>query len=173
MKSPEHNQEQEEARKKRYLIIGVGIFSAIIFILWLGSLRFSMNSGAFNISSQERETWQDDLDDSMSFFQDNLNLLNESNQVTENTEMNVEGEMFLQEMTDNLSEQTIKTEVSIEDPQELEIIKSESDELLQTLENKINNNLSCPAFINCMPGPDRVGPCSIPPGCEDITQIAY
>jgi hypothetical protein len=30
----------------------------------------------------------------------------------------------------------------------------------------------CPEWINCMPGPGR-GPCTIPEGCEGITQIAH
>lgn len=170
MNNPEDNQEQAEAKKKRYLIIGVWIFSAIIFILWLGSLRFSMNSGAFNISSQATETWQEDLDESMSYFQDNLNSLNEIN---ENEQVGAEGQVFLQDMTDNLAEQKIEAEALDQDLQDSKTKKSESDQLLKNLENKINSNISCPAFINCMPGPDRVGPCSIPPGCEDITQIAY
>lgn len=170
MNSPEYNQEQEEAKKKRYLITGVWIFSAIIFILWLSSLRFSVGSDAFSLSSQEKEVWQEDLDKSISYFQDNLSLLNA---VSEDEQVAVEGQIFMQEMANNLNEKVISAEIINEDPKELEVIKNESDKLLKTLESKINNGSSCPVFINCMPGPDRVGPCSVPPGCEDITQIAY
>jgi hypothetical protein len=173
MNKPEHNQDQAEAKKKRYLVIGVWVFSTIILLLWIISLRMSFRSNSFNVSSSETEAWQEDLDQSISYFQDNLSLLNESNQAIENRKVDVEGQVFLQDMKNNLTEKKMKTEIVNNEFQELELIKSESDKLLKNLENKINNNLSCPVFINCMPGPDRAGPCSVPPGCEDITQIAY
>jgi len=169
MSNPEYYQEKE-VKKRRYLVIGVWVFAVIIFFLWLGNLRFSFQSNPFNISFQEKEAWQEDLDESMSYFQANLNSLNEANR---NSRVNTESQIFLQNMTNNLMEQKMQTEIISNEFQELEIMRSESDKLLKNLENKINNNSPCPVFINCMPGPDRVGPCSVPPGCEDITQIAY
>jgi hypothetical protein len=176
MNSPERNQAKEEAKKKRYLVVGVWVFSIVILMLWLNTLRLSFQSDVFSVSPRAREAWQEDLDESMSYFQNNLNLLNEasqSNENSKNSEISIDGQVFLQDMADSLSEQQIKKEVVSQDFQELEMLKIESNNLLKTLENKININSSCPVFINCMPGPDRVEPCSIPPGCEDITQIAY
>jgi hypothetical protein len=170
MTRPDYNQEQVEARKKGYLVIGVSIFSIIIFIIWLLGLRFSFQSDAFTIPVENAAVWQEELDESMSYFQDNLNSLNQAN---ESKEIEVEGKLFLENMTENLSEKNKEIGIVQKDAQELEIIKIESDKLLKNLESKINNNVSCPVFINCMPGPDRTGPCSVPPGCEDITQIAY
>ncbi len=31
----------------------------------------------------------------------------------------------------------------------------------------------CPAYVNCMPGPDVNRHCIIPPGCENVTQKVY
>jgi len=31
----------------------------------------------------------------------------------------------------------------------------------------------CPAWVNCMPGPDVSKTCVVPPGCENFTQKAY
>jgi len=33
--------------------------------------------------------------------------------------------------------------------------------------------INCPEWVNCMPTIGEASPCVIPPGCEDITKIAY
>lgn len=79
--------------------------------------------------------------------------------------------------------------VVVEEPEKdllidnVDIVEPANDtiDLTESINLVDENNLatsSCPAWINCMPrivgsGDPYQGGCNIPPGCEDITQIAY
>lgn len=157
----------DEQRKRLYLKIGVVLFSVVIATLWLISLRFSFsaNLNDFIVEDNNQATvWQEDLNESLNALQANL----KDSQVEDN-QIKTEEKVFLQTMSANLAELTSVKEVSNETDLTTEE-KLGSDMLLE-LETRLN--VQCPAYINCMPmiGEDR--PCVIPPGCENITQIAY
>lgn len=91
---------------------------------------------------------------------------------------------------ENSDLESIKQVFQVDTEQALSENKQESDadKLLQDIadnagekinqeikqeDKNIKNNDVCPAWINCMPSIDEARSCQIPPGCEDITQIAY
>jgi len=157
----------DEQRKRFYLKIGVGLFSVLIAVLWLVSLRFSFTANLNDFiveDSNQTAAWQEDLNESFNTLQTNLKDFQ-----TEETQIKTEEKTFLQTMSANLAELASAQEA----PDQTELIVEEKlgSEMLLELESRLN--LQCPAYINCMPmiGEDR--PCVLPPGCENITQIAY
>lgn len=167
MKDKHHNLDDEEMRKRRYLYIGVWVFSLAIALLWVANLKFSFQEAFSSSSYQEVRAVRSDLDDLLVYFQEG------SRDINDEQELEMSGQLFLQEMSRNLEFKDKEGLASSDNLVELDPIKEDANHLLKNLENKIIQNTGCPQYINCMPGPDRLKPCSVPSGCENITQIAY
>jgi len=157
----------DEQRKRFYLKIGVGLFSVLIAALWLFSLRFSVSANLNDLiveDNNQTAVWQEDLNESMNALKANL-----KNSQVEDIQIKTEEKVFLQTMSANLAELTSAQEMS--DESELIVEEKLGSEMLLELESRLNSQ--CPAYINCMPMIGEARPCVIPPGCENITQIAY
>jgi hypothetical protein len=165
------NTDTEE--KKRFIMkVGVIAFSVIILALWIFSLSFSFAPKKNNTEDND-SSWQQDLKETINTVRDDFNINKDSN----NEDPNTEEKAFLDDMLNNIEDkEQVKIPVVI--PEETGVSTStEPQKFLKELENKLPfediSTINCPAYINCMPTIGQARPCVIPPGCEDITQIAY
>lgn len=146
----------EEIRKKIFVLrLGVGIFVAIIAVLWLSNLVFSVNH-ANNSAPLASPEWQAELSSSLNDFRQNMNNNSPSN--------------FLNDLQTKIEGEASSSSAS-SSPEEM--ASSSPEKMISDLANKLTASSSCPAYINCMPSIGEPRPCVIPPGCEKITQIAY
>lgn len=166
-----------EAKKRLILKIGVVIFSVFILGFWAFNLAasFGRRSETDGTDSVSSTAWQNDLNQTISEIKSGLKA-NDSNRD--------DGKAFLKEMADNLEEKN-STATASETPMVATgtaviassvpatmtpiILKKE----LETNSSSSSATVSCPQFIDCMPTIGDSKPCVIPPGCENITQIAY
>lgn len=160
-----------EAKKRLLLKVGVGIFSALIIGFWLFSFRLSASeTSRSEASSSEMDKWQEEFVRTINTMRSGL----ESD--TEEAETTQEGKDFLSEMVNNLEESeegaTGGSDLTASNTPVTATITPE--QMLKELEGRLPAPVqSCPEFINCMPTIGEARPCVIPPGCENITQIAY
>lgn len=166
-----------EAKKRLILKIGVIIFSIFILVFWAFNLTasFGRRSKADDTNSASSTAWQDDLNQTIKEIKSGL----KANDADSN-----EGKAFLKEMADNLEEK-ISTTTASATPAfatgTAAIASSAPATMTPVILNKeleakpsaSSTAVSCPQFINCMPTIGASKPCVIPPGCENITQIAY
>ncbi len=147
-----------EAKKKLLLKVGVGIFSALIIGFWLFSFRLSASEAPVSEASDSgMDKWQEEFASTINAMRSGL----ESD--TEETATTKAGKDFLSEMTDNLTASNTPVTATIT-----------PEQMIKDLENRLPApEQSCPEFIDCMPTVGEAKPCVIPPGCENITQIAY
>ncbi|NCD01057.1 hypothetical protein EOL94_03120 [bacterium] len=106
--------------------------------------------------------WKEKNKEAKNIFLENK----EDSTISESVDGKIQEEDILSDEDNNLREKKY-TEENYRDIEEL---KNEMNNLLEEFDNYNN----CPEWINCMP---EVGgepkDCTIPKGCEDITQIAY
>jgi hypothetical protein len=161
-----------EEKKRLFIKVGVLIFSLLILVFWFFNLRASFNVDKGQIGeNQGIDVWQEDFKKTIESARKGLDepiVASSSNDT---------GQDFLNDLADNLEKKeglpSISEPVVPVVPVETATLSPEN--LLKDLENRlpqapVNN---CPAFIDCMPTIGDAKPCLIPPGCENITQIAY
>ena len=160
-----------EAKKRLLLKVGVGIFSALIIGFWLLSLRLTADGKmAAEANNSEMDAWQEEFGRTINAMRSGLETENETASTTK------AGKEFLSEMADNLeeSEAAIATgsdPMATNTPVNATITP---EQMIKRLEDRLPAaNSACPEFIDCMPSFGEVNQCVIPPGCENITQIAY
>lgn len=153
-------EEEREAKKNLFLRIGVVSVFAVVFVLWLLNIQ-----GVFsNVSSTESDSkWEEtmaEIDKNTKETEDRLGLNSpEQDKTNEFVEK-------LLDKTEDMASSSISTSSAIIE------IKKELSELVVTSTIPVVNK-NCPPYINCMPSIGEARPCVIPPGCENITQIAY
>lgn len=160
MSNLEHDDEYEDFKKRRFLKIGVIVFSVIIATIWIVSLRFSFNDVSIEKDSPlslTESSVKEELQDIFSLEQKNLEAEKEM-------AVKAEEKAFLQAMSVNISDKLKKDEANKID---------DSKKMLVELEEKLKNEKNCPEYIDCMPSIGEPVNCIIPEGCENITQIAY
>ena len=162
MNDYEKNDREEDLKKRRYLTIGVIIFSIIILVLWAANMRssFIRSSEIDNKKPSIIKSFTADLKDAMD--------LSSQDHLTEDIgidHLEPEAKLSLDKVDEDL---TVETEKGIMDTGE-QLIADLKIRLLK------NDQKHCPEYINCMPklGAETVADCIIPPGCEDLTQITY
>lgn len=153
-------EEEREAKKNLFLRIGVVSVFAVVFVLWLLNIQ-----GVFsNVSSTESDSkWEEtmaEIDKNTKETEDRLGL-----NTPEQDKTNEFVEKLL-DKTEDIASSSISTSSAI-----IEIKKELSELVVTSTAPVVNNN--CPPYINCMPSIGEARPCVIPPGCENITQIAY
>ena len=171
MSTPEDKTIEAEEKKRFIMKVGVIVFSVIIFALWIFSLSFSFASKKGD-TEDNNSAWKQELQETIDTARQNFNI---------SPTPNTEEKNFLDGMLENINnkEQIESPVVSPEDAERATSTASstEPQEFLKELENKLplgdTTTVDCPAYINCMPTIGQSRPCVIPPGCEDITQIAY
>lgn len=134
-------------RKNRLLIIAVGVSALVIFSIWILVLRISWQSQGASFFNFGKDI-KDILDEPVPELESSLNF-----------------------------ELPPLPEVPVDEKNELEL---GTTDLLQSIINDAetkslkSQERACPEWINCMPTiGEESSPCLVPPGCEDITQIAY
>lgn len=160
MSNLEYDDEYEDFKKRRFLKIGVILFSVIIVTIWIVSLRFSFSDVSMEKESPlslTENSVKEELQDIFSLKQKNLEAESE-------IAVKAEEKAFLQAMSVNISDKLKKDEANKID---------DSKKMLLELEEKLKNEKNCPEYIDCMPSIGESVDCIIPEGCENITQIAY
>lgn len=151
---------EENNSNKLLFKIGIIIIIVVISFLWLSNLRQVFESQ----EKTNNQTWQKinaDMNKSLDELDEITNKLSASS--SENNF--VEG---LLDKADSIKASS-STSTKLEIKEELSELIKKSPTTTPNAATKIN----CPEFINCMPSIGETRPCSIPVGCENITQIAY
>ncbi|MFZ2309924.1 MAG: hypothetical protein WAW11_00050 [Patescibacteria group bacterium] len=156
------NEEEREARKSLFLKIGVFSIFALVFILWLLNLK-----GVFiNISDNSNNLTLDKIGSEIE-----NNAKKDSDRLGLNQDEKKQND-FVDKLLD-------KTEQVISSSTASSTINSEIKKSLQELTNNFSTSTdkslgeNCPPYIDCMPTIGEARPCVVPPGCENITIIAY
>ncbi len=161
----------DEKDKKLLLYSAVGFFLVLILFLWIFNLPSILNSKTIEEEEVNHFDWgkiTNTLKKTWSGFNDNWN------------EASVELENEVEKNPDIFVGSTSTEEVSTstEDVEGFEDMQTELKKLEKALEEaqieKQNPN-NCPEWVNCMPTYGDSGPkdCTIPAGCEGITEKVY
>jgi hypothetical protein len=161
----------DEKDKKLLLYSAVTFFLVLILFLWIFNLPSILNSKTIEEEETDNFNWADITDTlkkTWSGFSDNWN------------ETSVEFENEIEKNPDIFVGSTSTEEVSTStvDVEEFEDMQTELKKLEKALEEaqleKQNPN-NCPEWVNCMPTYGDSGPrnCTIPAGCEGITEKVY
>lgn len=156
------NEEKRNENKKNILIIFlVSFFFSIIFILWLFNFLNTLKTTNFNITVPDSQSVLEIKDG----FK---NLLDLADKPFDTKEVNIFNEDDLTD-TDSVNKTEIKKQESLDENASPDV--SIPDEKKDEIDNKLTKK--CPAYVNCMPMIDSEPNCSIPMGCEDVTQLLY
>jgi hypothetical protein len=161
----------DEKDKKLLLYSAVAFFLVLILFLWIINLPSVLNSKTINEQETDNFNWgeiTDNLKKTWSNFSDNWK------------ETNVDLEKEIKNNPDIFVSNTSTEEISTStvDVKEFEDMQKELKKLEKALEEtqieKQNPN-NCPQWVNCMPTYGDSGPrdCTIPAGCEGITEKVY
>jgi len=163
------NQADAEEKKRFFLKAGVWIVSILILSIWLFTLAHSFNNtGSLSQTiDADAAAWQADLNQTINLIRNGMD-----------TNVPAGSQEFLEKMNANLEEKAVVTETSIPENKNLTdktVATMTPEQLLSDLQQRLPElaSSSCPEFIDCMPTIGEAQPCVIPPGCENITQIAY
>lgn len=145
------HEEKKLNKKKVLLIIFISFFFLLIFALWLSNFLRIIDSSSLTLVPKEKSEEVSEIKESFKDFIEQVNKVKDEQEV-------------------NLAEE-IKTldEIVVKPNEPIEITEPATDEDL--LNKEIIKN--CPAYVNCMPMIDSVVNCSIPFGCEGVTQFVY
>ncbi len=153
----------EEERRKKILMMRLGIALIMIFILafWVFNLK---------------NTWRSNEPAPAKNDQDWAQLKNDFNKTINDLEnrLHQDADKKAADLASSTLDNLIKNTAKIASSSTSSIVVSTSTLATITPPVVKKENKNCPAYVNCMPtvgGPAR--PCSIPPGCEGITTIAY
>lgn len=158
------NEEEREARKSLFLKIGVFSIFALVFVLWLLNLK-----GIF--STIPRDT---------SLSKIGAEIEKKTKADEDRLGLNQPDATSRQEFVDKLldkTEQAISSSTATSSATSTAILEIKK-ELLDLTKNTSTTTVDssktgCPPYINCMPTIGEARPCVVPPGCENITIIAY
>jgi hypothetical protein len=162
----------DEKDKKLLLYSAVTFFLVLIFFLWILNLPSILNSNTIEEEETDNFNWGEitkTLKKTWSGFTDNWDEVNLDleNEVEKNPDIFIGSSTS----TEEISTSTIDVE-KFEDMQ-MELKKLEK--ALEEAQIKKQNPNNCPEWINCMPTYGDSGPrdCTIPVGCEGITEKVY
>lgn len=128
----------------------------VIGLIWVINIKQvwqSMNKQEGSSSQEEWQSFRAEMDRSLDQIKNNLNRIVSSTTTPAVSE-------------NNNTQQEVASEILKETLEKIDLSPPSLDSRPSTS--------SCPAWINCMPTMDSPPrDCSVPPGCEDITQIAY
>lgn len=158
------NEEEREARKSLFLKIGVFSIFVLVFTLWLLNLKgvFSTIPSDTSLSKIGAE-----IEKKAKADEDRLGL---------NSPSAISQQEFVDKLLDK-TEQTISSSTATSSATSTAILEIKK-ELLDLTKNISTTTVDsdkkgCPPYINCMPTIGETRPCVVPPGCENITIIAY
>lgn len=119
--------------------------------MWLSNFLRIIDSSSLTLIPKEKNEEVSEIKESFKDFVEQVNKVKDEQEV-------------------NLAEEIKIVDELIVEPNELiEITKPVSDG--DSLNKELTKN--CPAYVNCMPMIDSVVNCSVPFGCEGVTQFVY
>jgi len=158
----------EEKQKKIFLMkIGVAFLAGLILILWVFNLKNVWRFNQINAPTDSQADWQSiktNLDKSISEISDRLNKENDqalAQQIASST--------LLQDLVKETSKLAASSTAATTSTTSLPV--SPATSTLPGLDKKTGKN--CPQYIDCMPTVGSAPDCSIPVGCEGITEKVY
>ena len=153
--------EEERRRKIFWLRLATAVIAVLILFIWVANLKNIWRESEDLAPAVPDSQWADfreELNQSLSDIQDSLERRSAASNpasTTPATPISDEEQLILEDI---LKETVEKAASSVTGTAEV-------------------RRQSCPEWINCMPtfGDSGGAPraCVVPPGCEDITQIAY
>lgn len=158
----------QEAKKSLFIKIGVSVFIIFIFILWSASLKnvFKYYDQEDSLSFSQISS---NLDESIKEAKEKAEEINSQNKNISSSSQDFVNDLIkkTEELTSSSSDKLINPPVS----SSTIILEEIKDEIIRLHDNKDASN--CPQYINCMPTVGQINSCSVPSGCEKITQIVY
>ncbi len=158
------SEEKREQKNNKILIIGVSIFSAFFFFLWIFNFQRLIFTDNDLASNNEDQTWQSIQDE----FSEGFMQMNQAWEEAQRSQILLESEEFIDSFKSKIEEENNNLE-PLPQAQETEVAEDE-------IENEIIRSTDhCPEYVNCMPTYDELPEdfCVVPPGCEDITLKVY
>lgn len=156
------SEEKREQRNNKILIIGVSIFAALFFFLWLFNMqRLIFNTELQTGAENDEQIWRNIQEE----FSQGFMEMNQIWEEAQSSQIIADSEVFMENLKTSVEKEVEKN--SDDDLQEL----PEAEEV-----EEFNRSTShCPEFVNCMPTYDELPEdfCVVPPGCEDITLKVY
>jgi hypothetical protein len=142
----------KERQKKIFLMrVGVMVVAALVLIFWIFNLKNIWHPTAVS-SNEEDLTWlefREELEKTTEEIESKLGAFKDGADEVDNT--------IVESGEDSLPDNDLIIDI-----------------IEKTKENSIDKVKNCPEYINCMPTiGEEPRSCVIPPGCEDITIIAY
>lgn len=165
--------EDEQDKKILWLRIGVVILFVLILSLWALNMRNLWHSKNELVPPTDNSTWENfraEVEKSIEDMKAQIDRIPAADPDLEDISQPAD--------TNNNSE--LETGELFPQPTYGDPGSPSIPDMSPGIPAPVDNQKSyCPAWINCMPtvvGPGEVmdsRPCTIPPGCEGITQIAY
>jgi len=155
---------ESEAKKKFLMKVGIISVMALILIFWVLNMKNVFRNDAVNTNDQslaQLRNIKNDFNNTITEINQNLSTVGAA---TSTSPSNIATSSFVSELIKETNSNSSSTEVKA--TSSLPIIPVSSSTPV-----KVNPN--CPAYINCMPTIGAARDCTIPLGCEGITQIAY
>jgi len=149
------NSDKQENNKVLWTKIILILFVVVIFCLWLANLRNVFD----NQKPETDDTWKK-INEAFQQIENNSNLASSTASSTKENE-------FVENLLDKASSTASSTATASE-----EKIKNRLDNIMETATTTVKKN-NCPPYINCQPTIGKARACTVPAGCEGITQIAY
>lgn len=160
------SEEKKEQINNRTLIIGVSIFAALFFFLWLFNMQRIIFNDDYQVRGEnEDETWKSIQEE----FSRGFIEMNQVWEEAQRVQIIADSEIFMENLKESVEKEVIKIENNNYEVSELPQSENES-------EKEIDRSTShCPEFVNCMPtyGDLPEDFCVVPPGCEDISLKVY
>jgi hypothetical protein len=161
----------EEERRKKIIVmkILVATIATLVFIFWIFNFQNVWQANKLKVSKVDTAQWDElkkEIGSSLGDMEKRLNTIEEK------TKLAAEADGLLEGVVKRAEEIASSTASSTD------LLATSSAEVISSLtlplpplNSEPKNN--CPLYINCMPSIGEAKPCQIPPGCEEITQIAY
>ena len=158
----------DEQGVKKSLLVKMIIITiiAIIFFLWLFSLRNLFENKQVDNNSLLKKV-SDDINNSLNETENRLN------QITSSSSDSMVKDL-LDKASSTAASKISTTTVASELKKELiDLTNRATITASTTIATTTLKKDTCPKYIDCMPTIGAAKPCVIPAGCEGITQIAY
>ncbi len=159
------SEEKREQKNNKILIIGVSIFAAFFFFLWIFNFQrliFSDNE----LGGDQDQTWRNIQEE----FSESFMQMNQVWEEAQRSQILLESEEFIDSFINKIEEESSSLK-PLPQAEEAEIIEEE----VESEDKTTRSTDHCPQFVNCMPTYDELPEdfCVVPPGCEDITLKVY
>jgi hypothetical protein len=161
----------EEKDKKLLLYSAVTFFLVLILFLWVFNLSSVLSSKTINEEETDNFNWgeiSDTLKNTWSDFSDNWK------ETGEELEKEIEKNPVIFVGSTSTEEVSTST-IDVEEFEDMQSDLKKLEEALEEAQIEKQNLNNCPEWVNCMPTYGDSGPrnCTIPPGCEGITEKVY